>query len=528
MEVDVRDVPMGCYGFRLNCCDGSGLKRVVYLPYNQLSVVPVPRDLGWCREGYEFLGWANSAGKLCYMPGSSAKVPIPAGKVLDLFARWRLMPGYYEIRFFANDGTGRFRDCAFSVNCSSPLPQPLDNGWCRMNHVFKGWRNVEGQMCNNPRVMVANPETSEARLDLYAEWEPLCFELRFHSNDDTGRVRTFKFSFEELTSIQLPVDMGWKRQGFEFGGWMSMPNGGIVYPDARFIYKTVRPNDVCDIFAYWHPVFCMDKSSSAYARIKQVWREPIFKVEGMKKCKERIHELCIGSSHAHYGYFAEDGAFNLGDPSCDAYYSLHILKYWAERISRLSRVIFFYEVFNRGNIIDRGREGFRRIPWLYFYGIKVQTEDFRLETNLGENYYDCREIFFQCIDEHRATVPIGYRGNAIKRMPMLNVDIAKRVAMHLKLNKGDCDRYVSEMIDYCRNRKLELIIVVPPLRSDYVRELPLGFRLEPPTGARIINYMDSGLFVDDDFIDCDHLTEDGAKKLTRLLHEEVGEVRPNA
>ena len=111
---------------------------------------------------------------------------------------------------------------------------------------------------------------------------------------------------------------------------------------------------------------------------------------------------------------------------------------------------------------------------------------------------------------------------------MPKVDVAKRVAMHLKLNNGDCDKYVSEMMDYCRNRNLELVFVVPPLRSDYIRELPSGFKLQPPTGARVIDYMASGLFPDEDFIDCDHLTEAGAQKLTRLLHEEIGVVQQGA
>jgi hypothetical protein len=93
--------------------------------------------------------------------------------------------------------------------------------------------------------------------------------------------------------------------------------------------------------------------------------------------------------------------------------------------------------------------------------------------------------------------------------------------MHLKLNKGDCDRYVSEMIALCHARNLEIVIVIPPLRSDYMRELPPGFRLQPPKGARIINYMDSNFFGDQDFIDSDHLNEAGAKKLTRLLHEAI-------
>ena len=268
-----------------------------------------------------------------------------------------------------------------------------------------------------------------------------------------------------------------------------------------------------DVYGVWKPI--------DFNRVKAIWREPVFKFEGLSRLASEVEELCLGSSHAHYGYYAEGRRYNLGDPSCDAYYSLQMLRYWAVRMPVLKRVFYFYDIFNPGNVIDLGRESFRRICWLKSYGMMPQTPVFRRDTDIGESYAACEEVLNAVTAEHIAALPDGYRGNAIKRSPMPNVDLPRRVAMHLKLNEGNCDRYVSEMIELCRDRKLELVIVIPPLRSDYMRELPPGFKLQPPNGARIINYMDSGLFADGDFKDSDHLNEEGARKLTRLLHEEL-------
>ena len=350
------------------------------------------------------------------------------------------------------------------------------------------------------------------------------YGIRFNSNDNRNLVRIVSFKYGVPTALPtISADLGWERRGYVFVGWSVSKRGVVAYQDGALAYQGMLAGRIFDVYAIWNPDDPTYKPSVNYSHISPYWAEPIYKVVGMKRCSMEVKELCLGSSHAHYGYFADVNCYNLGDPSCDAYYSLEILKYWVPKMENLRRVVFFYDIFTPGNVIDLGSECFRRICWLHFYGMRPQRVEFRANTSIGESYTDCEEVFYRSMSEHSTTVPDGYRGNAIKREPMPRVDIAKRVAMHFKLNNGDCDRYVREMIDYCHDQKLELIIVVPPLRSDYVRELPLGFKVQPPRGAQIINYMDSVLFEDRDFKDYDHLTEAGAKKLTRLLHEELGE-----
>ena len=341
-----------------------------------------------------------------------------------------------------------------------------------------------------------------------------CYGIRFNSNDGTSR--SCLIGFKHGSNRLIPsIDAGfeWGRAGYSFMGWSESKAGSIVYPDAGWVCRGTAIGCTMDLYGVWKPIDVMS--------VKAVWREPVFKVEGLRRLASDVEELCVGSSHAHYGYYADARGYNLGDPSCDAYYCLQMLKYWIVLMPSLKRIVYFYDIFNPGNIIDLGREAFRRISWLHFYRMEPQTSQYRRDTTIGESYAACEEVFHAVVAEHVASLPDGYRGNALRRFPMSNVDVAKRVAMHLKLNKGDCDRYVSEMIALCRARNLEIVIVIPPLRSDYMRELPPGFTLQPPKGARIINYMDSSFFVDEDFMDSDHLNEAGAKKLTRLLHEEL-------
>lgn len=341
-----------------------------------------------------------------------------------------------------------------------------------------------------------------------------CYGIRFNSNDGTNRSFLIGFRHGVNTAIP-PIDtgFGWGRSGYSFLGWATNKSGAVVYPDAGVACRGTAVGGTMDLYALWKPIDVM--------RVKAMWREPVFKVEGLKRLAPGVEELCLGSSHAHYGYYAEENGYNLGDPSCDAYYCLQMFKYWIVRMPSLKRIVYFYDIFNAGNIIDLGREAFRRICWLSFYGIVPQTVQYRRDTNIGESYAACEEVFRTVVAEHIAALPDGYRGNAIRRLPMPGIDLAKRVTMHVKLCKGECDKYVVELAELCRARNVECILLIPPLRKDYLSALPAGFCLNPPQGLKVIDFMKSDQFGDDDFLDTDHLNEHGAQKLTRLLHDMI-------
>ena len=261
---------------------------------------------------------------------------------------------------------------------------------------------------------------------------------------------------------------------------------------------------------------------------QRVWREPLMKIGGLQTLAAAVSELCLGSSHAHYGYLALEGCYNLGEISCDAYYSMQILRYWMPRLPQLRRVVYFYDIFTPGSVLDKSPEAFRRIPWLDRYGISPLIRDCREDTTSGDAYCRCEAAYKAYVHRGLCRMPKRYCGNAIRRCPMPGVILEKRVATHLALNKGDCDRYVNEMASLCREKDIELILVVPPLRSDYLRSLPEGFRVTVPTGLKSLDLMYDKRFNDDDFTDWDHLSAKGAAKLTSILHGEINGVSTEA
>ena len=70
----------------------------------------------------------------------------------------------------------------------------------------------------------------------------------------------------------------------------------------------------------------------------------------------------------------------------------------------------------------------------------------------------------------------------------------------------------------------QLVVVIPPFRSDYKNLLPPeNFLFEKLNklevdGLKILNYYNSDKFDDTDFGDADHLNENGAIKLTKEIH----------
>ena len=175
----------GYYALQFIRNDGAGTWRTVGFNYGEKTRMPsLANGLGWARRGYAFRGWelttaaANDNTRETPWKGDWAYVatPVAAGAMMPAYARWELKPGYYQIRFNKNDGTGKWRTLGFECDKSTKLSTIAGLGWERLGYTFKGWASNKanadaGKVWKPDGEWVKNAAAEGRTLSIYAIWE---------------------------------------------------------------------------------------------------------------------------------------------------------------------------------------------------------------------------------------------------------------------------------------------------------------------------------------------------------------------
>jgi len=172
----------GSYAIQFIRNDGAGTWRTVGFNYGEKTRMPsVAKGLGWARRGYAFKGWAlttadANAGKVWKGDWAYVSTPVKAGKVLTAYAVWELKPGFYQIRFNKNDGSGKWRALGFECDKSTKLSTITGLGWERPGYTFRGWAsnaaNADaGKVWKADGAWIRNVAAEGKTLSIYAIWE---------------------------------------------------------------------------------------------------------------------------------------------------------------------------------------------------------------------------------------------------------------------------------------------------------------------------------------------------------------------
>lgn len=271
-----------------------------------------------------------------------------------------------------------------------------------------------------------------------------------------------------------------------------------------------------------------ERWNAEYAIFSDHFAVPVWKFLALERCRADVSTLVLGSSHAYYGYFAEQDEFNLADVSCDFHLASALLGYWLSRgLPALRRVVLFYDDFGPGNVLEKSSEVYRMIPYVRLYGMEIGSH--RSDTNLYLSYDDLCAAFDRGMRRFRPIVDDGYRGNfgyGFRPYKSPQGILEKRVRGHLKLNSGEECVHIARMIADLKPLGIRLTLVMPPLREDYRSLLPKDrgvlFRALWRTGIspqdiEFVDLLDSSLFTSGDFNDMDHLNENGARKLSACV-----------
>ncbi len=162
--------------------DGAGTWRTVGFKHGEKTRIPsLANGLGWTRRGYAFKGWALStadaaAEKIWKGDWAYVSTPVAKGATLTVYAAWGLKPGYYEIRFNKNDGTGKWRTLGFQCGASAKLSTIAGLGWERGGYTFRGWSSNKanadaGKVWKTDGAWVKDATAEGKTLSIYAIWE---------------------------------------------------------------------------------------------------------------------------------------------------------------------------------------------------------------------------------------------------------------------------------------------------------------------------------------------------------------------
>ena len=258
-----------CYTLNFHRNDASDEKTEAYeFDYGVRMRLPTLNSMGWARRGFDFLGWAASAGNAARGTIWAADWGIVStaaepGETRDVYASWALKDGFYAIQFIRNDGAGTWRTVGFPYGEKTRMPTLAKGlGWGRRGYQFNGWAQTAAN-ANNGVIWkgdwgyVATPVAAGNTLLIYASWtlKPGFYQIRFNKNDGTGKWRTLGFECGASAKLNTIAGLGWTRAGHPFKGWGSnkanADAGKVWKTDGAWIKDVTDEGKTLSIYAIW-------------------------------------------------------------------------------------------------------------------------------------------------------------------------------------------------------------------------------------------------------------------------------------
>lgn len=222
-------------------------------------------------------------------------------------------------------------------------------------------------------------------------------------------------------------------------------------------------------------------------------------------------------------YQAKKDEFNLATPSQDLYYSYHLYEKYGYNCKN---IILTYSVFSKGLCLIKTKEIELCILLKEIFKINYQFKAIARRKNLYwlEPLYRIQiKKYFKNSDFSRKRKT---RENEIELMNTIKY-IQERAKKHYKnyLREDDQLLYLDKFMEKTKENEQNLILILPPAMNSYKDVLPNGNELfehlikrcEKYKHIKILDFYNSNLFTEDDFIDGDHLNENGQIKITEMV-----------
>lgn len=209
------------------------------------------RPNAFVRPGYRFLGWSETSGDQAVVYADQAKflgVPANNGATVTLYAQWKeYSPVTIRYTAFPND-LGRVTlnkegqtASAATQETGSPDPALQEivgaTATTAPGSVFEGWYDQKGNLISKEPKYEPTPVNN----GLYeggsyvAHFHAQQYTLRFNANGGEGTMGDLTYTHGQDQSL---TKCGFTRAGYDFLGWATAADGGVVYHDQQSLSIT--------------------------------------------------------------------------------------------------------------------------------------------------------------------------------------------------------------------------------------------------------------------------------------------------
>ena len=208
-----------------------------YLPENVFS-----------RTGYEFIGWnteSDGTGTSYEDKEQVTNLSDTADATITLYAQWE--PVKYNVEFNSNGGSGTMTNQEFTFDQEQAL---TENNFTREGYIFTGWKGANGTSYEDKEQVTNLSDTADATITLYAQWEPIRYNVVFNSNGGSGTMANQEFTFDVEQAL---TENSFTREGYTFNGWKD--NNGTSYADKAEVTNLANTADATvTLYAQWTPI----------------------------------------------------------------------------------------------------------------------------------------------------------------------------------------------------------------------------------------------------------------------------------
>jgi len=250
------------------------------------------------------------------------------------------------------------------------------------------------------------------------------------------------------------------------------------------------------------------------------------KKKGIEIKAKSIEILSLGSSHCEHGFKATllHNAFNLGIVDQDLYSAHKIFDTYIEQLVNLKHVIVFYSIHSQGHELCKTNSRKYTALMHYIFGVPYDVKWLK-------KYRRAVQHRFKTFDDSKIDYTTFW-GDVLeqKEHAVAPPSAQSRCAHHLRENRRQIkqNHHLFEMAETCLKKGIQFLIVIPPMRSDYLEELgkyhfsdeELFYEVmhwAEKHHVPVLNELHSTGYDWNDFYDSDHLNDSGAKKLTRKI-----------
>lgn len=292
------------------------------------------------------------------------------------------------------------------------------------------------------------------------------------------------------------------------------------------------------ILIFLVPILLVWVATEAFYRFTE--NNYTFKNKIIKAEYAQIETLILGDSHSFFGidptYFTSK-TFNIANVSQSLYFDELLLQKHIDSLSNLKRVVLNISYFTLSAVDNSLEDRWRR----YFYqedmGLKISSiaiyDPKQYSLTLARRFDKSVDLFVEYFQN--GTIVSSYE-NGYGMQDETNIvpdkeSISELIAKKHEDNSMDFQVNVNrlqKMIDLCNNHGVEVFLIEMPVYKTYyglldkTKKEKINSTLSQlelkNNGVHYFDFCQEDSFIDSDFRDADHLTNEGAEKFSKLLN----------